>query len=104
MVGAEQQVLHRNVLFDRVRCAVQASQTIAGQMQHSLPESLARDRASVDAGASHYASAFGHCDSLAEFCGLDGCTLARWARANDQHVVRELRHRDSETARLAAAR
>src|SRR5262249_31123336 len=48
VVGAEQQVLHGDVLLDRVGGAVQLVQAVAAQVQHRFTQRLAGNGAAVD--------------------------------------------------------
>ena len=58
IVGADQQVRHRNVVLHPVGRAVDIPLPVAGEVHHRLPERLARDGAGVDAGAADDGLAF----------------------------------------------
>src|SRR5262245_41399826 len=57
-IRAEQEVLHRDVLLDRIRRAVDAAFTISGQVKGGLTERFAGDSARVDAYATDHGFAF----------------------------------------------
>ena len=92
VLGPELQILHGDVLFDGVGRAIQAAQSIAGEVQDGFPQGLARDRARVDAHPADHRFALDHRHAPVELGRLDGCALAGWARADHQHVVGEVRH------------
>ena len=76
VVGADQQVRHRNVPLHPVRGAVDIALPVAGEVQHRLPERLARDGAGVDAGAADDRLTFHNGRLLAELGRLYRCPVA----------------------------
>ena len=71
VVSAIQQICHRDVLLDGIRCAVEAVLTIPGKMQYRFAQGFAGDGACVDAHAADDRLAFDDCHALVEFCRLD---------------------------------
>jgi hypothetical protein len=94
LVGAHQQVLHRDVLLDRVGRAVEFARAVARQLQHRFAQRLRRDCAEVDADPAEHGGALDDRDPLVELCALDRRPLAGRAGADHQEVVVvALRHR-----------
>jgi hypothetical protein len=100
VVGAEEQVLHRDVLLDAVRGAVEPLLPVAGEVDHRLAQRLAGDGAGVDAHPAHHRHPLHQPDALAQLGPLDRRALARGAGSDDQQIVVEARHLASEDAML----
>ena len=76
LIGAEEQVLDRNVLLDGVRDAVEGALAEARQIEYRLSKGLAGNRSGVDADPAKYRPALHQRHALVELGGLNGGTLA----------------------------
>ena len=89
-VGAEQQILHRDVLFHGVGSAVEFARAVAAKIERRLAQSLRRDCAEIDAAAAEHGLSFDDCDFLVELRALDRSTLPGRPRADHQKIIVEL--------------
>ena len=87
LVGADQEVLHRDVLLDRVGGAIEFPRAITRQFENSLAQGLGRDGAEIDADAAEDARALNDGDALVELGTLDGGALAGRTRADHQQII-----------------
>ena len=78
----EEQVLHPDILFDRIRVAVEGTLPVPGQVKHRLAQRLARYRAGVDAHATDDVCPLDDGDPLVDLGSLDRSPLPRRARAD----------------------
>jgi len=93
MVGAEQQVIHRDVLLDGVRRAVHPALAVAGEVQHGLAQRLAGGGPAVDAHPADHGFALDEGHALVQFGSLDRRALSGRAGADHHHVVVIFWHR-----------
>src|SRR5262245_30502714 len=75
-VGADQQILYRDVFFDGVGSAVELAGAIAGELEHDLAQGLRRDRAEIDAASADDGFALDDRYPLIELRALDRRALA----------------------------
>ena len=87
LVGADQQVLHRDVLLDPVRRAVELARAEAGEVEHRLAQRLRRDGAEIDADAADDRGLLDDRDLLVELGGLDRGALPGRAGADHHEIV-----------------
>src|SRR5579871_3456504 len=90
-VGAEDQVLHRNVFFQRVTPAVEGALAQAAQVQDGFAKGLAGNGAGVYANAADGALALDNGDFLAQLRRADGRLLSCRPAADDDQVVDVIR-------------
>src|SRR6516165_3304117 len=87
-IGAEDQVLHRDLVFDGIAAAVKRALAQAAEVKHCLAKGFARNCAGIDAHATNGALALDHGDLLAHLGGADSGFLSRRAASDDDEVVR----------------
>ena len=87
MVGAKAQVLHGDVLLDRVTAAVKGSLAKAGQVDHGFPQGLAGNGPGVQADTTHHLPFLDYGGLFAQLGGLDGRAMTGGSAANDQDVI-----------------
>ena len=95
VVGADEEVLHLDVLLDRVRLAVHAALSIPGQVHHRFTESLAGDGARIEHDSPNNTGALSDGDPLAQFGGLDRRALPRGAGADREQIIVVVSHSPS---------
>src|SRR6516162_11054757 len=88
-VGAEQQILHRDVLLDGVGSAIKFPRAVPAQFKRRLAQGLGRDRAEIDATAAEHGLSFDYRDLLVELRTLDCGALPGRPGANHQKIVVE---------------
>ena len=99
VLGAVEQVGHRDILFYRVRGAVDAALAESGKVKRRFAQRLTRDRAGVDAGATDHRLVLSNSRPLAELGGLDRGALPGRAGADDEEVVIVIGHFQSRRLR-----
>ena len=87
LLDAEREIGDRDVLRDRVVAAVERPLAKTREIQDRLAQGLRRDRAGVQADATHHLLAIDHRDLLAELGGRDCALLAGGPRADHDEVV-----------------
>ncbi len=88
-VGAKQQILHRDVLFDGIGGAVKFPRAIAAKFERRLAQSLGRDRAEIDAAPAEHGASFDDRDFLVELRALDCSALTGRAGTDHQKIIIE---------------
>lgn len=92
VLGPEQQVLHADVLLDRVRLSVQFALAVSGEIKRRLTKSLTRDRPRVEHDPADDVVPLDERHALIDLRGLHRSTLAGWARPDYHYVVIVLSH------------
>ena len=87
-IDPEIQVIHGDVIFGVVICAVEGLVIEAGKMQHRFAHGFAGNRSGVDAHAADHALFFDDSHSFPEFCGLDRCALSARSGAYNHKIIR----------------
>src|SRR6516164_4564324 len=88
-VGAEQQILHRDVLFHGVGSAVEFSCAVPAKIERRLAQGLRRYSAEIDAASAEHRLSFDDRDLLIELRTLDCGALPGRPGANHQKIVVE---------------
>ena len=88
-VGAKQQILHRDVLFDGIGGAVKFPRTIAAKFERRLAQGLGRDRAEIDAAPAEHGPSFDDRDFLVELGALDRRALPGRPGTDHQKIIVE---------------
>ena len=88
-VGADQEILHRDVLLDRVGGSVEFAGAISGKLEHNLAKGFGGDGAEIDAAAADDGSSLDHSDSFVELRTLDRGALTGWPGTDHQEIVIE---------------
>ena len=92
MFGANQQVLHLDILFHGIGLAVETVLAVPGQVKGRLPERLARDGAKVDHDPANHLGSFDEPDPFVKLGGLNRSALSGRTGADHKYVVVVLRH------------
>jgi hypothetical protein len=79
LVRAEQQVTHRDVVFNRIGRAVDAAFAVAGEMKHRFAQGLTGNGARIDADAADHCAVFRYRCSLSQLGRLNCGALTRRA-------------------------
>src|SRR5258706_13481443 len=87
IIGAREQVIHRDFFFHHVGCAVNAFVVVAGKMHHRFAQGFAGDCTGVDAHATDHCFALDNCHALIQLGGLHGCALSGRPGTDHNHVV-----------------
>src|SRR6476646_11568142 len=87
VVGAEGEVLDRDVGFHTIAGAVEIALSEAGQVEDGLAQGFAGNGAGMDANAADHLLPLDDADVFSELGGLNGGLLTGRPRANDQKVV-----------------
>src|SRR6516162_9451514 len=88
-VGAEQQILHRDVFFDGVGSAVEFSRAVPAKIERRLAQGLRRNRAEIDAAAAEHGLSFDDRDFLVELGTLNCGALPSRSGTDHQKIVVE---------------
>ena len=88
-IGADQQILDRDVLFDGVGGAIELARAIPGQFEHHLAQGLGRNCAKIDAAPTDHGLPLDHGDFFVELRALDRRPLAGRPGADHQKIVVE---------------
>src|SRR6478609_7482280 len=92
VVGAEGEVLDRDVGFHTIAGAVEIALSEAGQVEDGLAQGFAGNGAGMDANAADHLLPLDDANVFSELGGLNRRLLTGRPRANDQKVV--VRHED----------
>src|SRR5262249_12284590 len=86
-IGAEDQVLHGNLVFDGVAAAVERALAKSAQIKDRFTESFAGDGAGVYADATNGTFFLNDSDLLAQFGRTDGALLSGRTAADYNEIV-----------------
>ena len=93
MVGAIQQIAHRDVLLHGIALAINAALSITRKVQHRFAQGFAGDGARVDAHAADDGLTLNNRHALAQLDALYSRPLPGGARTNHDEVIFVVRHK-----------
>ena len=85
-IGAKDQVLHSDLVFDRITASVKGALTEPAEIQNRFAEGLTGDGAGVHANSADRAFALDYRDLFAHLGGTDGGLLPGGTAADDDQV------------------